>query len=90
MIDTKDTATGDLVGGIPKRRGRPPTGKAKTGAQRMRAMRTRAIHRLEDLKSMPISSLLEELSANYRRGHFVIFDEIVEELRARIPDKSSQ
>lgn len=90
MIDPKDTATGDLVGGIPKRRGRPPTGNAKTGAQRMRALRTRAVHRLDDLKSMPTSSLLEELACAYRRGNFVTFDQIVDELRFRIPEKSSR
>lgn len=90
MIDPKDTATGDLVGGIPKRRGRPPTGNAKTGAQRMASMRKRALRCEGDLKSLPLSALYEELAACHRRGFARSFELIVEELRARIPDKSSR
>lgn len=90
MIEPKDTATGDLVGGIPKRRGRPPTGKAKTGAQRMASMRTRALRCDGDLKSLPLSALYEELAACHRRGFLRSFELIIEELRARIPDKSSR
>lgn len=90
MIDPKDTATGDLVGGIPKRRGRPPTGRAKSGADRMRELRRRALRCEGDLKSLPLSALYEELAACHRRGFARSFELIVEELRARILDKSSQ
>ena len=83
MIDPKDTATGNLVGGIPKRRGRPPTGKAKTGAERMRAMRRR-FRCADDIKTIPTSILLEELAANLRGGFPANFDAIVDELRSRI------
>lgn len=83
MKDAHDNKTGELIP-APKRRGRPPGGKAKTGAERMRALRTRAIHRLDDLKSMPTSSLLEEFACAYRRGHAVTFNQIVDELRKRL------
>lgn len=90
MIDPKDTATGDLVGGIPKRRGRPSTGKAKSGSERMRELRLRALRCQGDLKSLPNSALYEELAACHRRGFAAHFEMIVDELRSRIPEKSSR
>lgn len=42
MIDVTDTKTQDLIGGMPKKRGRPVTGTAKTAAQRKRDERLRA------------------------------------------------
>lgn len=84
MIDPKDAVTGDLLGGLPKRRGRPPTGKAKSSAQRMREMRGRALRCQGDLKSLPSSALYEELAACHRRGYLKSFDLIVAELRSRL------
>lgn len=83
MIDPKDTATGDLVGGIPKRRGRPPTGNAKTGAERMRIARRRAFLIGEEA-SISTSMLYERLAEAHRCGHRHNFEALVLELRKRL------
>lgn len=83
MIDPKDTATGDLVGGIPKRRGRPPTGKALSGAERMSRSRNRAYLTVYE-KSISTSMLYERLASAHRDGHRLTFEAIVSELRSRL------
>lgn len=90
MIDANDTKTADLIGGVPKRRGRPSTGKAKTGAERMRAMRRRNLHAFGDsLTTVTTSGLLEWLAFCHRSGHASLFDRIVQELRRRMPDSNN-
>lgn len=83
MIDPKDTATGDLVGNLPKRRGRPPTGKAKSGSERMKALRTRSFLN-GDESSIPTGQLYERLAEAHRFGHSYNFEALVLELRKRL------
>lgn len=83
MIDPKDTSTADLVGGIPKRRGRPPTGKAMSGAERMIRARNRAFM-VGDLQDVSTSMLYERLAYAHRLGHNLNFEAIVSELRSRL------
>lgn len=42
MKQVEDTKTIDMLG-LPKRRGRPPSGNAKTGAQRVAELRARRL-----------------------------------------------
>jgi len=70
--DIKDVMTMELPG-VSRRRGRPATGKAKTGAQRQRAFRNRhavvgvgdlipsTIKRLSEQFEMPVSVVTREL-----------------------------
>lgn len=83
MIDPKDTATPDLIGGIPKRRGRPSTGKAKSGAERMRDMRSRDL-RAGSLSEMTTTGLLEMLSWSVSNRRLSTFDSVSAELRSRL------
>ena len=90
MIDANDTKTADLIGGVPKRRGRPSTGKAKTSAERMRAMRRRNIDAFGDnLTTVTTSGLFEWLAYCHRSGRFGSFDRIVQELRLRMSDSNN-
>lgn len=82
MIDPSDKATPDLLGGAPKRRGRPPTGKAKSGAERMRDMRHRDL-RADSLSAMTRTGLLEMLAWSVSNDNLGTFDRVSSELRKR-------
>lgn len=82
MIDPKDTVTGDLIGGLPKRRGRPPSGCAKSGAERMRDMRRRDL-RANSLADMTTTGLLELLAWSVSNNSINTFDAVTSELRNR-------
>lgn len=83
MIDPKDIATPDLIGDLPKRRGRPSTGKAKSGAERMRDMRHRDL-RAESLSDMTTTGLLEMFAWAVSKRNLHTFDRVSVELRARV------
>lgn len=83
MIDPKDTVTSDLIGDLPKRRGRPPTGKAKSGAERMRDMRHRDLH-AESLSDMTTTGLLEMFAWAVSNRNLHTFDRVSAELRNRV------
>ena len=51
MKDTHDKLTGDLLP-VPKKRGRSPTGKAKSNALKCREYRTRKKMELEKLRAL--------------------------------------
>lgn len=51
MKDTHDKLTGDLLP-VPKKRGRPPTGRAKSNALKCREYRARQKMELEKLRAL--------------------------------------
>lgn len=82
MVDPKDTSTPDFIGGVPKRRGRPSTGKAKSGAERMRDMRRRDL-KADSLSGMTRTGLLEMLAWSVSNDNLGTFDRVSSELRKR-------
>lgn len=89
----EDTKTPDMIG-EPKKRGRPSTGKAMSGAERQRRLRERAKSAvwgdgdlMAALLHLPMSGLLEELGHAERAGSVEIVrricDEIVSRTKAR-------
>lgn len=90
MIDANDKATVDLIGDAPKRRGRPATGKAKSGAERMREYRSRSSLRVVMAQESELSDaeLFAALEMAFRRSHSIAFRDCIDELQRRF--KSSQ
>ncbi|MES2092122.1 MAG: hypothetical protein V4532_19390, partial [Pseudomonadota bacterium] len=88
MRDPADTVTAELV--LPAKRGRPPTGQAKTAAQRKRDQRFRDRHELSaafddpaKMVDMPTSSLCDALAVYVSRGHPALAGHIMAELARR-------
>lgn len=80
---------------IPKKRGRPATGKAKTAAERKAKQRRLAVSRIYsattgELQSVPLTSLFEELQRAMSQGFKHSAERICAELARRvaaIPDQ---
>lgn len=73
----EDTNTVDLVGNIPARRGRPPTGKAMSAAERKRMSRERL-----GVAGRGIDLPLDVLEAldKYRLGKDLTLSQVIEKL----------
>lgn len=80
----EDTKTIDMIG-EKARRGRPPTGNAKTGAQRMREMRARAMNGdfIDDIENTPLRVLTEALPRHCSAGNDAVVEVIFRELLRR-------
>ncbi len=68
----------------PKKRGRPKTGKAMTAAQRKAKQRRHAVKRVHGaIEEAPLTSLLEEMQAAFRRQSQATAQQILGELARR-------
>ena len=92
MKDPADTAAQPLIP-EPKRRGRPPTGKAKSAADRKREQRQRARSDMfdafgdpEKMRVIPTSTLCEGLSVYVSAGYPSVAGAIMRELARRACD----
>lgn len=77
MKQDVDVFTGDLVGGVPARRGRPPTGKALSASERKRKSLEAAGRRALSI-TLPVA-IVEALDA-YRLGKDLTYSEVMEKL----------
>lgn len=83
MKDAADNKTLELIP-VPKKRGRPSTGQAKTAAQRMRELRHRSRQKITaPYHETPLTVLYEMLRHAVSNGAVSICDRICEELKAR-------
>ncbi|CAN7641480.1 hypothetical protein LJR129_004966 [Acidovorax sp. LjRoot129] len=80
MQDPKDKFTVDILG--KKRRGRPPTGRARTPAEHKAAQRER--DRNAAPSSMTVSGIMEALARAVREKDLSRFDALTQELRTRM------
>lgn len=92
----EDKVTADLLG-EPKKRGRPATGKALSGAERQRRLRERsksAVWGDGDLMAallhLPMSGLLEELGHAQRAGSVEIVRRICDEIVIRTEKRRTE
>lgn len=92
MIDAKDSQTGDLLP-VPKKRGRPATGRALSAVERKRLQRKR--HKDvcppdEDLTQVPLEALYRKASKFIKWGDDGLLQEVCSELlrRARAVESS--
>lgn len=89
MKDPIDTVTHELP--LPKKRGRPATGTAKTAAERKRAQRAReamllnqAFGKADGLTEISTAALSDELAQCISRGFTFTAQTILDELTRRV------
>ncbi len=87
MIDVTYTKTQDLIGDLPKKRGRPSTGRARTAAQRKAEQRARAretfVEGGGDFSTITTPMLCEMLSVHIGQGLGYTSGLIMKELAKR-------
>lgn len=83
MKDAADNKTLDLLP-VPKKRGRPSTGKAKTAAERMRELRQRSRQQITArYHEMTLTALYDMLRHAVSNGAVSMCDGVCEELKSR-------
>ena len=85
MKDPTDTKTADLP--LPKKRGRPSTGAARTAAQRKQAQRERdraAVLYPDEANSVTVTGLVEAIGRYAGRGNADLVEVLARDLVARI------
>lgn len=73
----EDVVTGDLVGNIPARRGRPPTGNAMSAAERKRKSRERL-----GVRALAVELPIDVIDGLYRymNGKDMTLSQVIEKL----------
>jgi hypothetical protein len=94
MIDVTDTKTADLIGDLRKRRGRPPTGTARTAAQRKAEQRARARETFVEgggvFSAITTPMLCEMLSSYIGQSQGYLSGSIMKELAKRASKSNSE
>lgn len=93
MKDPTDSKTADMHP-VPKRRGRPPTGTAKTPAQRKQIQRERDRTRLagaeaeQDALPVTVTGMVEAIGRAAAAGNADLIEHLARELAKRVRVKS--